>query len=108
MKNFKINMELPICNKKPDRAPSFNGFTFLLCWRCTMVIVSILFVTFLLEVFSIPKIYIFNITCIVMLFPMIIDGGVQYLGIKNSTNFRRALTGFFFGCGVALILYKYS
>lgn len=30
---------------------------------------------------------------------MVIDGGLQYLGYKQSTNNRRFATGFLFGIG---------
>ena len=37
----------------------------------------------------IPKVYL-----IVFLLPMAVDGGTQFLGLRESTNVLRALTGF--------------
>jgi uncharacterized membrane protein len=40
---------------------------------------------------------------LLMLFPLAVDGGLQYLGLYESTNFLRVATGLAAGAGVALL-----
>lgn len=99
-----MKLEFPICNKNPERAPNIMGHTFLLCWRCSMVIVGIIItlISIKSERISIPQKSI--IGGIVLMFPMIIDGSLQYLKRIPSTNLRRAITGFLFGVGITIII----
>ena len=32
----------PLCNGKESRAPHIGNFVFILCWRCTGVIIGVL------------------------------------------------------------------
>lgn len=47
------------------------------------------------------------IAAVVMMIPMIIDGFTQRLTSYESTNFKRFITGFLFGVGIAA-LFSYS
>ncbi len=95
-------MIFPICNKRPERAPVVFGHTFFLCWRCTMATLGIILaLIFMIDLYSLltKKFYIEStLLCL----PMIVDGFLQYFFGINSTNLRRAITGFLFGIGAAL------
>ena len=93
-----MRLVFPICNKKPECAPNIMGHTFLLCWRCSMVIVGIIVTLIAIQL---KQTFIWGIT---LMFPMIIDGNLQYLKGIPSTNLRRAMTGFLFGVGVTIII----
>ncbi|WP_419180973.1 DUF2085 domain-containing protein [Fusobacterium perfoetens] len=68
-----------------------------LCWRCSMISFSSL-LTYLLYIFE--KIYIKNkILMCIFIFPVIVDGFLQFFKIKMSNNIKRALMGFLFGIG---------
>ncbi len=99
-----MRLVFPICNRKPECAPNIMGHTFLLCWRCSMVIVGIIVTLIAIQLkqtFILQKNIIWGIT---LMFPMIIDGNLQYLKGIPSTNLRRAMTGFLFGVGVTIII----
>ena len=68
-----------------------------------MVIVGIIVTLIAIQLkqtFILQKNIIWGIT---LMFPMIIDGNLQYLKGIPSTNLRRAMTGFLFGVGVTII-----
>lgn len=99
---------VPLCNRKRDRAPHIGQFCFPLCWRCSSVALG-LTVCYALhsiipDVFPDGKIdwsmSVLATTSIVLIFPMIWDGWRQYVKGKESTNWRRILTGTL--CGVGL------
>ena len=85
------------CHQKPERSFFIKGWQFPVCARCTGILIGhIAAVT--AAIFKMN----FNIyICLGMLFIMILDGGIQYIGIKESTNFRRFVTGVTGGAGFA-------
>ena len=85
-------MIFPICNKKPDRAPNIFGHTFILCWRCTGLVLGGIVGTFARLYFGNIKIYWYS-----LLIPVGIDGGLQYYCGVMSNNYRRFITGFIGG-----------
>jgi len=85
-------MIFPICNKCPDRAPKLFGHIFILCWRCTGLLVGYIIGMCLRLI--IHPIGFFGI---LMLIPISIDGIAQnFFGIM-SNNPRRFITGFIGG-----------
>lgn len=89
-------IRLPLCNRRPERAPKIFGYTFILCWRCTMLALGS-FISYLFH-----KYFYFHVKFILiplLMLPMILDGSLQYFFKKESTNIRRAITGFAFGIG---------
>lgn len=72
--------KIPLCNKKPERAPHIFGRCFFLCWRCTMVIIFTIISTIALYFFDLSVIMskTFTTTGIILVLPMIFDGGIQY------------------------------
>lgn len=100
-----MKLVLPICNKRPERAPKIFGKTFILCWRCTMSFVGVILTATTLEVgrikvaISVPSL----LFVILLMIPMIVDGGRQQWGRGyTSTNFKRALTGLLFGTALTI------
>lgn len=90
--------EIPICNGIAERAPHIMGYCFVLCYRCTFIILAFLIA---LLIFYRKKIKLPLWILVICMIPMIVDGSLQtFFGIM-SENWRRALTGGFFGVGLA-------
>lgn len=109
-RRLKYIGQIPLCNGIAKRAPHLFGYCFILCWRCTAIYTTALF-TF---VYWHQKKVIFTsrqvIYALLLWIPMMIDGGLQTLGILESTNMRRIMTGGLFGIGfmiVVLYIYQY-
>lgn len=94
--------EAPLCNLRKERAPIINGKCFVLCWRCTMVIVGMI-----LSVLSLKGKLYFDYGCLIiailLMIPMLIDGFRQRYSKYVSTNFKRAVTGFLFGISMGMV-----
>ncbi|MGO4533087.1 DUF2085 domain-containing protein [Paenibacillus sp. 2TAF8] len=105
--NIKSNYGvIPLCNKKPERAPHFGTFCLPLCWRCTCVVSSLLFCYFMHLHSSInyEKLSWVSLggASIVLIAPMVWDGWRQYGYKRESTNYKRIVTGVL--CGIGLWL----
>lgn len=86
------------CHQRADRSFYIKGYQFPVCVRCTGIIRSS-FVGYI--IYFTQKI---GVLCgVILCIPMIIDGVIQYLGIKESTNLRRFLTGLIGGVGLVII-----
>ncbi|MGH4124927.1 MAG: DUF2085 domain-containing protein [Clostridium sp.] len=89
------------CHRLPERSFFYKGKQFPICARCTGILLG----------------YIIGITYIIffdgfktawgllLIIPLVIDGGVQYLGWFKSTNTRRLITGILAGIGT-ICLFK--
>ena len=90
------------CHQLPERSFFIKGYQFPVCSRCMGIwiggILAVVLIAFRLIV-PLP------IGAIIML-PMIVDGGLQYLFKIMSTNLRRILTGLLFGFGFVQIIVK--
>lgn len=82
------------CHRRPDRSFFFRGRQFPLCARCTGVVVGEAAATAAFRFFTPP-------TSLLLAFcgVMLLDWSVQFIGIRESTNFRRLVTGSL--CGYA-------
>lgn len=89
----------PLCNLRPERAFKFNGFVFPLCCRCTGLIAGSC-LCLAIKAFGVLISLPITVSAI-SLFPLALDGLLQYFGILESTNIRRFLTGFLFGFAIA-------
>lgn len=87
-----------MCHRRPDRSFFFKEHQFPVCARCTGVFVGQI-VAILTSFFLRPSI----ILCIDFCMIIFIDWLVQYLKIKESTNFRRLITGLLGGFGLMSI-----
>ena len=87
------------CHQIADRSFTFRGYQFPVCARCTGVIIGefvalpILLCGFRLHFFL----------CLLLILPLVADGGLQYINVYRSTNLRRVITGFFAGVGLTYL-----
>jgi uncharacterized membrane protein len=97
----------PLCNGREETTFEVFGFRFILCYRCTFIIIGLILSVFLLErIFyfrSLSRKYQVFLIILFLSFT-VIDGVIQYfLGIESS-NFRRITTGFLAGVGFGLMV----
>lgn len=86
------------CHQRKDRSFFWNDLQFPICARCTGVLLSYLT--------SIPLYIIFGGNFFIGIAAMAImfaDWLIQFLGVKESTNFRRLITGIFGGYGIMTV-----
>ncbi len=97
----------PLCNGKAERAPHIWGKCFVLCWRCTSLIFSMLLCSCLCCFFTGAmhvELQIHGaIYAGILILPTLIDGILQYVFHIESTNMRRALLGCISGIGLWLL-----
>ena len=81
------------CHQMPERSFFWHGYQFPICSRCFGVAIGYLIggVVFIWK--QLP-IYV----CVFLCFLMFVDWFIQRIGIFESTNLRRLLTGI--GCGI--------
>lgn len=96
----------PLCHSRPDRSFCYNGRYFGLCARCTAMYLGG-FLALLLSPFWLESLSgMFSIGVgIVLLIPSGIDGTMQMIGRRESTNTLRVVTGAFLGIGVVLFIH---
>lgn len=85
-----------LCHSIPDRCFTYNNRCLPICARCTGILIG---GVVSLLIFNIFNIYLSYQISIILVIPMIIDGGLQYLNYTPSKNNRRFVTGFLFGVG---------
>ena len=98
MKVFKY-----ICHQRPDRSFFVRGHQFPLCSRCTgFVVGSVLYVVYSLLC---PVFYSYGLLVVgvVSQIPYIVDGTTQFLGLRESNNVLRFVTGFVGGVGLVIL-----
>lgn len=105
---YQIIGKKPLCNRRADRAPHVFGYCFVLCWRCTALISTIL----LCSLISWMVIGTRYANCVgwryflfgsALVLPTLWDGLRQYLFYKESTNQRRCILGIISGIGLWLV-----
>lgn len=106
-KEISLIGKVPLCNERRDRGIVIKGFCLPLCTRCVFIIIGALIGT-VLEKMLLPHFNNINIIIrftLLFLFqiPMMIDGISQYVFYKESTNLRRAITGFLSGFGIVYL-----
>ena len=89
------------CHQMPERSFTVKGYQFPLCARCTGVLIGHAGGLLACTKLKVPVIAAFT-DC----FVMFADWLVQALGIKESTNNRRLVTGIIGGFGAAVIWSK--
>lgn len=92
------------CHQYAHRSFFFRGYQFPVCARCTGVIIASLIAAILF--FFLP---IKFTTAVLLSFIMFLDWFIQYIGIKESNNIRRLITGLLGGYGFMTIqMYVYA
>ncbi len=95
----------PICNLKEERAMHFGSFVFILCYRCTFLILGSIS-AFLFSYLKKMKLswYLLSMSILCIL-PCFVDGVLQLTTSYVSTNIVRAISGLCAGFGIGYILY---
>jgi len=88
-----------MCHSRPDRSFHFKGKQFPICARCTGVLLGWIIGIVYCSLSEIPKSYF----TILIFIPLIIDGGTQLLGKRESNNILRLITGILFGMGTIFV-----
>ncbi len=96
-----------MCHGDPDRCYKVKGRALPLCARCIAFYPLFIIICFLsMPFFLLWKIEALTMTIVFVLLvsPLVLDGGTQYLGWRMSNNPLRTLTGALagLGCGLAL------
>ena len=86
------------CHRLPHR--SFDWAPGL-CARCTFFWIGILVSSSLMTFKKLPGSVVAGLFLIL---PMALDGSFQFIGLYESTNIARLLTGFFAGTGLCIML----
>ena len=88
------------CHQMPERSFSVKGYQFPICARCTGVLLG--------ELVAIISLFFFQLDLLVsilLLIPMGIDWGLQYIKLFPSNNVRRVITGTLGGYALTFIYY---
>ena len=97
----------PICNCKPETAPTIGGKCFILCYRCTSIIVGGLGADIYNHFLRIGLDFRTAIIALFCVIPCFVDGLFHYSRFRyQSTNSKRIITGLIAGTGL-LILEEY-
>jgi uncharacterized membrane protein len=83
------------CHQLPERSFFFGKYQFPICARCTGIILGYLFSI----TYSVSHKKIKLIWTVILLLPMAIDGGLQFLTHYLSNNIKRFITGILAGFG---------
>lgn len=89
------------CHQRSDRSFYFKGKQFPICARCTGeligMVIAIIFVPF----------YMPERVLVILIFmlPMLLDGFLQLFTSYESKNYRRLITGIFFGYSFLTIFF---
>lgn len=102
-KYIKTHLQLigknSLCNKYKDRTPHIGSLYFILCWRCTGVVVGAVILGYILKIYQFEISIFFRILFFV---PLILDGAFSYYSnFYCSNNAKRFLTGLL--AGVAIV-----
>lgn len=90
------------CHQREDRSFKIGEFQFPICSRCTGILLGqIISIIFIFAKISIPIYLDF-----IFLFIMFLDWYIQFKNIKESTNFRRLVTGVLAGIAQINIAYQ--
>lgn len=96
VKSMEIARKYWGCHQIPERSIFVCGYQFPVCSRCMGIMIGGILSIILAVSGVLLSLWI---SCIII-FPMIIDGGIQYKFNVMSTNLRRILTGILFGVGI--------
>jgi len=94
-----------VCHQMPERTLQIGGRLLCVCARDTGIYLGLLFGLFLIpmrrrDASGPPNLYI----TLAMILPMIADGTTQAVGLRNSTNQLRLITGLLFGTATSPFL----
>jgi uncharacterized membrane protein len=88
----------PLCNMKAERGLRYGHFVFPLCARCTGLVGGALVRACLVAAGSLINLP--PLAVVLLVVPLSLDAGLQYMFGLVSTNHRRIITGFLGGFGL--------
>lgn len=93
-----------ICHRIPDRTFNIMGYYFPVCARCTGFYIGAF--SYFIYVYYVYVQYtgILIILAILMTIPTFLDGFTQLMGVRDSNNILRLVTGLLGGIGLAFII----
>jgi len=97
LKLMKIGTVLQ-CHQMPERSFFWKEYQFPVCARCFGMLIGYLLGVLIFIFYRLP-IVIAIVFCLITF----IDWFIQYLGILESTNWRRLITGILGGIGVVVL-----
>lgn len=101
-----------VCHQRPDRSFFIRGKQFPLCSRCTGFYFSLI-AGFIIRIFYLDFLSAFQLLLILCIStaPMAVDGLTQLVGVRESNNLIRlitgALCGFWTGVSICHLLEKF-
>ena len=101
-----MNISNLICHRMPERSFFIKGHQFPVCARCTGGYLGIFLMNLIYFLIIMPYNYQMILLSFVLIIPSGIDGGTQFLGLRESNNVLRLITGLLLGFGI-VILCKY-
>jgi uncharacterized membrane protein len=99
-----------VCHQLPQRSFFAGSLQICLCARCEgiylgfLISAVLLFLLFRKKQSDLPPVYIIVIA-ILFIVSTITDGLLSYLGLINTNNFTRFITGYLAGSGAVIITY---
>lgn len=97
------SINLVLCHGRSDRCLSVRGYEFPICARCTAIYFGFLAGLVLEMFFGLPSAE-FILIYIILVLPTAIDGSIQLIFERESTNLLRLVTGFPAGVGSILFI----
>ncbi|MCL4378815.1 MAG: DUF2085 domain-containing protein [Actinobacteria bacterium] len=107
---FINSLGFSVCHQIPERTLFFGKILMPVCSRCSgiyigfLISIIFLFLTFRKKESDLPPVYIM-ILSIMFILSAIVDGALSYLGVYETNNILRLITGYLFGSGIAIIIY---
>ena len=103
MKYVFLIRHLFFCHRLPERTFNIKGYYFPVCSRCTGIITGI-FTCFVVIQLITLNYYLLNfLIAIFLTIPTFLDGFTQSLGVRESNNNLRFVTGVFAGFGLFIM-----
>ena len=90
------------CHQLPERSFFIHNYQFPICARCTGMLIGEI-IAYIMYAF---KILLSPFYAVLFLTIMGIDGLIQLLKIRQSTNFRRFITGILGGIGITALFIR--
>jgi len=90
------------CHQRPERSLSLLGQPLAVCARCTFMYLGVTISSAVISV--LPRNRPRRTYLFIAATPLVIDGTTQLLGLRESDNFLRAVTGLIFGAALAFYI----
>lgn len=94
-----------VCHQMPTRCFWVFGSNMALCTRCFGIFLALFLTGLFMGIKRIDNMY--WKTALVLIFPTVLDGFTQYIGLRSSNNLIRFVTGFLAGIGAGFFLFPF-